>query len=227
MDSIFLDNNIVIGFCFNAEPQHAFALNIFNHNFNRLWSNNVEYEFQKIYHRKIDKFGDLIFKLIIKIRNERVLTKNELIKIAKHLNIDGFGYYQCSKIISGIWDSFLFENNHFKTNEIISAIKKYEKKFNKLSIKNYTLVFKNLGNAYERILEYPIVESNLKDVVNGKDNLRKLGGDMNICLDAHELGEKIPKLNFCTDDNKFLDNSVIICNHTKIYKIIGIEDYIF
>ncbi|MDR3063719.1 MAG: hypothetical protein LBU40_06240 [Methanobrevibacter sp.] len=227
MDSIFLDNNVIIGFCFYIGPQHDFAKNIFNHNCNRIWSNNVEHEFQKVYKRKRRAFEDLLFKLMISIKNKRRVTKEELVKISVSLEIGGFGGYQCSKIIEDIWNCSLNVGSHFKTNEMISAINKYEKSFNNRTTKKYANIFKKLGFPYERILEYPIVESNLKDVVDGKDNLRKLGGDMNICLDAHELGEKIPKLNFCTDDNKFLDNKTIICNHTKIYKIIGIEDYIF
>ncbi|MCL2115145.1 MAG: hypothetical protein FWH29_02865 [Methanobrevibacter sp.] len=82
-----------------------------------------------------------------------------------------------------------------------------------------------MSSPHFRKQKYPSIEQQLN--IDGNDDLDIPGDDMNIILDAHDLGKVIHKLQFISDDNKILKNKTTIENITKIYRVLGINEYDF
>jgi len=224
LDSLFLDNNIPIGFCFRQDPQHTFAKKLFNHSCSLNWSNNVEYEFNKVFDRKRNAYDDWIFDLITELNNiDSPLNKNDVINISIKLNLDSFDRKPLVKLIKDFWiESNLRE--YEPPSKIVPLLNKYKRSFTKKLLTDKKYCFRKIF-SHTRRLTYPNIAQQLN--IDGKDDLNFSGNDMNICLDAHDLGKTIPKLKFITDDNKILKEKISIENITKIYRILGINDYKF
>jgi len=225
-DILFLDNNIPIGFCFRQDPQHDFVVKIFNHNCEIKWSNNVLYEFKKVYKRKRNAFDDWIYNLIIELNNTKnVMTELQLVDIASKLRIKGFNQIVCFKLIKLLWkESSLNSSEHSKN--ILESIKNFKLSFNKGLSKSYSICIKKLNPPFERKNHYPLIAKQLKNKIDGYDDLTKLGSDMNICLDAHEMGKQINSLKFLTDDEKIINHKIDIQSITKIKKVISLKEYV-
>ncbi|MDR3223889.1 MAG: hypothetical protein LBT66_09205 [Methanobrevibacter sp.] len=128
------------------------------------------------------------------------------------------------KIINDIWNKNEFENIE-STESIINHLDSYKRGFKKKIIKFKRDCYNQL-NYHERPTHYSSEEKKLKDCIHGDDNLDKIGGDMNICLDAHDLAKKsnINKLLFITDDNDLYDCKHLLKTHTKIHEVKHLLD---
>jgi len=224
LDSLFLDNNISIGFCFRQDPQHTFAKKLFNYNCSMNWSNNVLYEFKKVFERKRNAFDDLVFDLILELNNKnKYMSKNNLINISLRLQRESFDVESLKKLFTDFWAESSFQDS-VSSSEIVSSLNRYKRTFIKQLLKDKSFCLKKIS-THIRQQNYPIIEQQLN--IDGEDDLNKLGNDMNICLDAHDLGKIVHKLKFITDDTKILEDKLNIENITKIYRVLGINDYEF
>jgi hypothetical protein len=225
LDSLFLDTNIPIGFCYSHDPQHSFAKKLFKHSCKLYWYNNVKYEFDEVFERKRNAFEDLIFDLIDKVNNFKTkLSKEDFINIAFNLNNKFFNQKTLKKLLMFFWEesNLLGYVHHSK---IVLSLNMYKRSFIKKLLKDKSFCFKKMSHPHERQTEYPLIEQQL--TVDGVGDLSRKGFDMNICLDAHDLGLVVNKLIFITHDIKILEDKSKIENNTKIYKVLGINDYEF
>lgn len=225
MDVLFLDNNVPIGFCFKQDPQHDHANFIFNHNCETNWSNNVEHEFKNVYERKRNLFDDWTFKLTIELKNhKKSLTMFQVLNIAENLDVFGFGREACSKLLKEIWDESNLNNSPYY-HEIVDAVRRYKSSFIRDLTKNYAFCIKKLGSPFKRTYTDDNIYKQLKKSLHDYNSEKKLGSDLNICLDAHELGKQKFNLKFITDDNDIVDNKSNIESITKIKHVILLETY--
>jgi hypothetical protein len=129
--------------------------------------------------------------------------------------------------VNNIWNSPEF-NEKVLSDEIIKNLDEYKRNFKRIAIKLKSDCYKQI-NIHERTKLYPKIESLLKNCVDGKDSLKKLGNDMNIILDAHDLSynSNILKLAFITDDIPLFNCKNLIETHTKIHDVCNLHEYDF
>ena len=189
------------------------------------WSNNVVYEFNKVFERKRNVFDGWVFDLISELNNvDNNWNKNDIINISINLKIDGFNRKSLTKLIKDFWNES--ELGKCETpSKIISSLNRYKRSFTKKLLIDKKHCFEKMSAPHIRQQKYPLIEQQLN--IDGRDDLNHLGDDMNICLDAHDLGKTIPKLKFITDDDKILKDKITIQSITKINKVLGINNYNF
>ncbi|MDR0911809.1 MAG: hypothetical protein LBM96_04310 [Methanobrevibacter sp.] len=228
MATLFFDNNIPIGYCFIQDPQHKKAKTAFNSKSLIYWSKNVKYEFKKVFNNKILILEDFIYSIKSKLNDiKEILDKNRLIDIIFSLKNQYFTQKSIKIIVNDIWNSANF-NEKILSSEIIGYLEDYKRSFKKIAIKFKSDCYKQI-NMHERTKLYPKIETLLKNCVDGEDSLKKLGNDMNIILDAHDLSynSNIFKLAFITDDIPLFHCKNLIETHTKIYDVCNLHEYEF
>ena len=158
------------------------------------WSNNVVYEFNKVFERKRTTFDDLICDLIIELTNKNTfLSKQHFITFSIGLNLEDFNPNSLKKLLTDFWRESNLKSHEFPS-EIISALNSYKRSFIKNLLNDKKVCFKKMSAPHIRKQKYPHIEQRLN--IDGKDDLNNLGNDMNICLDAHDLGKNVHKLQF-------------------------------
>ena len=239
----FFDTNVLIGYCYCYDPQHKNAQKIFHkEKSTHHWSTNVECEFNEIYQEKQNKITDLITKLVGKLTNLLLKLKddhkkeinegNKKIKPSKNTKnlkfllsqsysivIEDFDIKSRKKIIETIWKNARLGSKE-PINKIILILEKFESIFYLLVGKNRKKMMKKLNDLHKREILYPECENILP--LDGIDQLEGAGGDMSICLDAHDLVNKKPflYLKLITDDTKFYNAKKIIEEKTNITEVI-------
>ena len=130
-----------------------------------------------------------------------------------------------SIIVNDIWNEGRF-NGKESVDKIILYLKDYKRSFKKRVRKFKTDCYLNL-NEHDRLVSYPKEEKLLKKCVDGEDSFLKLGNDMNICLDAHDLAKRVDihKLTFISDDLSLLDCKNVLETSTKIYQVVSLRKY--
>jgi hypothetical protein len=123
----------------------------------------------------------------LNIINENI-NKNELINILCCLKNKHFKRTSIVILVNDIWKLAKFKSN-VATNEIQGYLNDYKRSFKRNADKLKKECYKKF-NTHKREKLYPDKEKFLKNCVDGKDNLKKLGNDMNIILDAHDLSYK-------------------------------------
>ncbi|MDR3292144.1 MAG: hypothetical protein LBT10_08380 [Methanobrevibacter sp.] len=217
--TIFLDNNILIGYCFLQDPQHDKSKIIFQKYQYIYWSKNVRYEFNK----KRGIFEELIDNIKITLNSlSNSIDKDDLINIALEHGKNS-NPYSIIKIVNDIWDENIFKSTESSKNVVIH-LEHYKKHFTKKLLKFKAKCYKL--NCHERKDKYLSVEKKLENCIHGRDSLSILGNDMNICLDGHDLAKQngISKLIFITDDNYLFQCKSLLETHTKIHGVMSLSE---
>ncbi|MCL2116267.1 MAG: hypothetical protein FWH29_08600 [Methanobrevibacter sp.] len=228
MPILFFDNNIPVGYCFMQDPQHELAKKAFENISTKYWSKNVIFEFTRVCDRKLLILDDFIDEIIDEIGSiDEKLSIEQLANIVDCLKFEALNKKAISIIVNDIWNEGHF-NGKESADKIIPYLKDYKRSFKKRVRKFKTDCYINL-NEHERLISYPKKEKLLKKCVDGEDSFLKLGNDMNICLDAHDLAKKadIHKLTFITDDLPLFDCKNILETSTKIYQVAALRKYSF
>lgn len=228
MSFIFLDNNILIGYCFKQDDQKPYSENALDCNASKYWSKSVLKEFNRVKIRKLDELSGFLCRVSSFLKDlSKDLSMLELSRLISTLGYESFNENSIKIIINDIWD-----NGNFEETEPIETIIKY--------LKDYYRVFKKevAGNEkrcrdaleyHERNNNFPSHEKILKKCVDGRDNLINPEYDLDICLDAHDLviSKNINPLFFITDDRKLFACKDLIESNTKIREVCFLRDHNF
>ena len=228
MSTLFFDNNIPVGYCFMQDPQHNLAKKAFKNTQTKYWSKNVIFEFTRVCDKKLLLLHDFIDGIIDEIGSiDEEISSDYLANIANNIEFEEFNRDSVSIIIDDIWNEGDF-NVKEPIRKITCYLNDYKRSFKKNVRKLKTECYRNL-NEHERLIHYPNEEKLLENCVDGNDSFVKLGNDMNICLDAHDLAKKpdIHKLIFITDDLHLFDCKNILETSTKIYQVASLRKYSF
>ena len=205
--SLFFDTNVLIGFIFKWDPWHSYAKNTFKEQCKKYFSDTVEEEVNKKFHKLLKKYVSFLDMLIRKLQSSNgFLTKEDFLKIAHQINIQKINKL---KIAESIWVDEKFNFDEEK-DVIIHSLKEIKSifKHESFSRKGY---FFSIIELHIRNHRYPEVERKLKNKIHFPD--------WKIFLDAYDLFLlREPYLEVITSDAKPKDIDYIkkITNLPKI-----------
>jgi hypothetical protein len=225
VESYFFDTNVIISYYFLWEPQHENVKRFIESNNPKYYSQTVKGESEKKSSEIQKNFSDFINLLLNELRKSKKTSKNyELMNKSSFksllTNFKKFDFNE-NQIIDLIWEkSNEYYENKINIDKIINNVQE---------VKNYFLqiFYKSKTYCNEKLIIHTMEKRDEELEKNIRNLLHEL--DLTIFLEAHDLALNKPIKNLCfVSANKgFIDNSEVLIDNSKVYKIINSGKFIF
>ena len=209
--NFFLDTNVLLGYIFETDKWNSKSLEVVNHKTPKYSSYYAREECASNYGKKIRRVLNELRKF-----GKRIRVSNSLAEVELYL------HEECT-LTGDIILEFLKLNKEISLSELIRKFREFQMKAESRCYENYNYILKYIifhnrsfhhRELYNKCISCGFVPADADDV--------------EIIIDAHDLGLKIKSLFFITGDyTHIISRKDFILENTSIYDIIGLGEFNF
>ncbi|MDY0385931.1 MAG: hypothetical protein RBT65_02115 [Methanolobus sp.] len=207
--NLFLDTNVLLGYTFETDHWNGKSLDVISHRYVKHSSVNVSTEFEHNSQTMIRKIKGMFNRF----KREARLSKSKK-EIESYLKIEDFE-------IKCILLDLIQKSGSSNINDIINYVNQYQVAFEKRCLLNVNylksiITFHNRKTAHTDIYDLCVLDGFVKEDP----------ADVEIVIDAHDLGQKTNPLYFITGDyGHIVSRKEFIENITSIEKVIYLKHF--
>lgn len=209
--NLFLDTAVLLGYAFETDHWNGKSLNVISHTSKKYSSTNVEIEFDTKSQTKIRTIKGMFYRFKREVRLSK--SKEEIESYIKYEDFE----------IKDIILEIMLNCGSSDVKDIIKYVDSYQISFEKkckLNSENLKklLQFHNRTAPYRDVYDLCVLDGFVKDDP----------ADVEIIIDAHDLGQKISPLFFVTGDYRdIVSRKQFIENNTSIEEVIYLKHFNF
>lgn len=207
--NLFLDNNVLIGYIFETDYWNSNSLKVITGDFNKYSSDTVQNECQYKYTSSLRK-----------LKNELNRFKKQ-IRVSKSFNDLELFLHSTRFKTKDILLDFLKSNTSVSISDILNKFTNLQWAVESLCRRNY--------NHLSQVIHYHKRNKPHKELYSlcvSDDFVTDDADDVEIVIDAHDLGLDIENLSIVTGDYKHIvSRKQFIVENTSIYDVIGLGQF--